>query len=246
MKYNGIFYIARIDAGTFSGVVPTNTSKWNPFGAQFESVATQLLLAENANIGGLIFKNERLISQRGYVGSSESNDYSNENFVPNILIDGKNGAMYLNGFFASKFSTSLELEENGYPRTMNFIITTGTSLNFTLPDKEMYIGSIMTIYLDRDLEPGESVRIGDVVSGGFTSFMGDGIVLIARYKGTIIRIMAKGFEDGHIKWELINYNDRSFSTVDLAGNRFVIDRSKFSFDRSVSDMQQLWDYWSSI
>ena len=32
--------------------------KWNTFGAQFDSVATQLLLAEYANLGGLIFKNE--------------------------------------------------------------------------------------------------------------------------------------------------------------------------------------------
>ena len=57
VKYNGVFYVARIDAGSFVGIVPTNTSKWNPFGAQFESVATNLLLAENANIGGMIFSN---------------------------------------------------------------------------------------------------------------------------------------------------------------------------------------------
>lgn len=67
VKYNGIFYIARIDAGTFSGVVPTNTSKWNPFGAQFESVATNLLLAENANIAGWVFRNNRLEAQNGSV-----------------------------------------------------------------------------------------------------------------------------------------------------------------------------------
>ena len=48
VKYNGVYYVARIDAGTFTGVIPTNTSKWNNFGAQFESIATDLLLAENA------------------------------------------------------------------------------------------------------------------------------------------------------------------------------------------------------
>ena len=63
VKYNGIYYVARIDAGSFSNVLPTNTSKWNPFGAQFESIATGLLLAENANIAGWIFRNNRLESQ---------------------------------------------------------------------------------------------------------------------------------------------------------------------------------------
>ena len=80
VKYNGIFYIARIDAGTFSGVVPTNTSKWNPFGAQFESVATNLLLAENANIAGWVFRNNRLEAQNG-----------------SIYLDGVNGEVRLRG-----------------------------------------------------------------------------------------------------------------------------------------------------
>ena len=74
VKYNGVYYVARIDAGTFSGKSPTDTSKWNTFGAQFESVATDLLLAENANIAGWVFRNNRLESQDG-----------------NIFMDGVNG-----------------------------------------------------------------------------------------------------------------------------------------------------------
>lgn len=89
MKYNGIFYIARIDAGTFSGVVPTNTSKWNPFGAQFESVATNLLLAENANIAGWVFRNNRLESQNG-----------------SVYLDGVNGKVRVNGIV--QFSTAYQ------------------------------------------------------------------------------------------------------------------------------------------
>lgn len=80
VKYNGVFYVARIDAGSFSGIIPTNTSKWNPFGAQFESVATDLLLAENANIGGWVFRNNRLESQDG-----------------KIFLDGKKGVVRLFG-----------------------------------------------------------------------------------------------------------------------------------------------------
>lgn len=80
VKYNGVFYIARIDAGTFSGIIPTNTSKWNNFGAQFESIATQLLLAENANIAGWVFRNNRLESQNG-----------------SVYMDGINGKVRLSG-----------------------------------------------------------------------------------------------------------------------------------------------------
>ena len=60
--HNGAYYIARIDAGTFRGVAPTDKSKWNDFGASFESVATQLLLAEHANVGRWILSDGNLVS----------------------------------------------------------------------------------------------------------------------------------------------------------------------------------------
>jgi hypothetical protein len=62
VKYNGIYYIARIDAGEFYNVAPTNTSKWNNFGAQFESIATNLLLAEGANIGDWVISKGKIVS----------------------------------------------------------------------------------------------------------------------------------------------------------------------------------------
>lgn len=87
VKYNGSYYVARIDAGTFSGVPPTNTSKWNSFGAQFESVATNLLLAENANIAGFTYADEKM----------KSSDASS------LILDGVNGSLiakkgYIGGF----------------------------------------------------------------------------------------------------------------------------------------------------
>ena len=60
--HNGAYYIARTDAGTFRGIAPTEESKWNDFGASFESVATQLLLAEHANVGRWILSNGNLVS----------------------------------------------------------------------------------------------------------------------------------------------------------------------------------------
>lgn len=60
--HNGAYYIARTDAGMFRGVAPTDKLKWNDFGASFESVATQLLLAEHANVGRWILRNGNLVS----------------------------------------------------------------------------------------------------------------------------------------------------------------------------------------
>ncbi len=103
VKYGGTYYIARIDAGTFTNIAPPNTSKWNEFGAQFESVATQLLLAQYANIGNFVIRDNCIISQKGTVNGVVSTDYSNPNFVPNIMLDGKNGQSVLCGSQRSPF-----------------------------------------------------------------------------------------------------------------------------------------------
>lgn len=69
VKYGDAWYIARIDApdGTtgFSGHVPTDTNYWNSFGASFESIATNLLLAEGANIGDWFIQGGRIVSTLG-------------------------------------------------------------------------------------------------------------------------------------------------------------------------------------
>jgi hypothetical protein len=51
--YNGNYYFTRSDAGSFSNILPTNTTKWNAAGAQFDSIATGLLLAQLAYIDNL-------------------------------------------------------------------------------------------------------------------------------------------------------------------------------------------------
>lgn len=87
VEYNSHYYIAQVDAGAFSNVLPTNTSKWNDFGAEFETIATGFLLAENANIANLIFRNQRLESQG-----------RDSNGIPNFFIDGLNNiASFVNG-----------------------------------------------------------------------------------------------------------------------------------------------------
>ena len=113
VKYYGEYYVTRIDAGEFSGIPPLlgtpggavqpNSHKWNRFGAQFESVATLLLLAEYANIGNFVIKNNCLMSQKGTINGIDSTDFTNDNFVPNILLDGLNGQSVISGSLRNPF-----------------------------------------------------------------------------------------------------------------------------------------------
>lgn len=111
VRYNGAYYVARIDADavaakngtTFKGIAPTNTAYWNPFGASFESVATLLLLAEYANIGNFVIKNNCLMSQKGTINGVESTDFTNDAFVPNIMLDGLNGQSVISGSIRNPF-----------------------------------------------------------------------------------------------------------------------------------------------
>ena len=101
VRYNGLYYVARIDAGEFSGVLPTSTSKWNSFGAQFETVATQLLLAENANIAGWIFRNGRLESEK-----------QTKDGQPMMFLNGVTGEARINGIIQMSCSYSGNISDS--------------------------------------------------------------------------------------------------------------------------------------
>lgn len=62
VKYGNTYYITRVDAGTFVNFVPVDKDKWNSFGASFESIATNLLLAEGANIGDWFISDGKIVS----------------------------------------------------------------------------------------------------------------------------------------------------------------------------------------
>lgn len=147
VKYNGIYYVARIDAGEFHNVAPTNTSKWNNFGAQFESIATGLLLAENANIAGFIFRNNRLESS-----------LSDANGQPNIILDGVSGNSRFSGILKASLyygsmkkitdATNREYQIDPQKEAFNgFFIDELTNIRFvTLPKAKDYDGLEIKIY----------------------------------------------------------------------------------------------------
>lgn len=108
VKYNGHYYVARVDAGNgFQNHVPTDTDYWNDFGAEFESIATNLLLAEGANIGDWFMSGGKIVSTlldgnkitldasmaRILIESSRSGgDYSESQYQgTKITIDADNG-----------------------------------------------------------------------------------------------------------------------------------------------------------
>lgn len=108
VKYNGHYYVARVDAGNgFQNHVPTDTAYWNDFGAEFESIATNLLLAEGANIGDWFMSGGKIVSTlldgnkiildasmaRILIESSRSGgDYSESKYQGSkITIDANNG-----------------------------------------------------------------------------------------------------------------------------------------------------------
>ncbi len=127
VKYNSVYYVARVDAGEFSNVLPTSTAKWNGFGAQFESIATDLLLAENANIAGWVFRDNKLESQNG-----------------EVYLDGVNGQVRLNGTLQLSTGWSGEFSDVNVFYLPE--LSTDTSKNITLGYGEAQIGKVCRLY----------------------------------------------------------------------------------------------------
>ena len=94
VKINGLYYIAKSDAGRFTAISPLDPSqdKWDEFDFNIDDAAIIFLLAEEANIAGFIFRNHKLISQ-------DCDEYGN----PNVELDGINGRIKaLKGVFAGQ------------------------------------------------------------------------------------------------------------------------------------------------
>ncbi|MFR9495595.1 MAG: hypothetical protein SNG81_04385 [Rikenellaceae bacterium] len=79
VKYNSAYYMYKGINGLNAA---WNANNWDSFGGQFESVATNLLLAENANIADWIIKGGKISSQQ-----TISNGRSN------AVLDGENGGI---------------------------------------------------------------------------------------------------------------------------------------------------------
>ena len=139
VKYNGIYYIARIDAGEFYNVAPTNTSKWNDFGAQFESIATNLLLAEGANIGDWFISKGKIVSTL-----EQGNKITLDAKVGEILLEtsnngGDNVMSEYQGVYGANIKASLnngtvEVRSKKNSSSVSYISPTGVFSNMAGTD----------------------------------------------------------------------------------------------------------------
>lgn len=157
VKYNDNYYIYK---GTNGIRNSWKSSNWDDFGGQYDSVATELLLAENANLGGFIFHGGKLISQKGTIDGVESTDYGNADFIPYITLDGTNGLsqIYNGEFFGSVRTLFYPVDETncqylGDGRykvtdktnlTIDYVVYEGTP-NIVLPNNKAFLGKTVNI-----------------------------------------------------------------------------------------------------
>jgi len=106
IKYSNKYYIYKGINGRTVNVF--NSGEWEEFGAQFESVATGLLLAEKANIAGWNFNDKWIWSQDNNIVLNGNKPISEDN-LPVIAIG--NGAMNTNLTVNKK--AALKLWRNG-------------------------------------------------------------------------------------------------------------------------------------
>ena len=160
VKSGNGYFIARIDAGAFSSPAPPDTSKWNAFGASFESVATNLLLAEGANIGDWFISGGKIVStlengsrveldarsKRIYVYSAKSNATYQSEPLSDIHIDinankgtvetrAADNVAYLSptGIFANRAATVCADPSSGMSHTASVV-----GLGFANANKKEY------------------------------------------------------------------------------------------------------------
>lgn len=99
VKSGATYYIALTNAidgiSGFSGKGVTDTKYWKSFGGNFESIATGLLLAENATIGNWFISGDNIASTHGTINGTPSDNYTNANFRPDVVLDGKTGEILL-------------------------------------------------------------------------------------------------------------------------------------------------------
>ncbi len=135
--HNGTYYITKKSTnGSFTNKPVSNASYWVSFGANFDSVATNLLLAEEANIAGFSYLGQKMVSQNGYVGSTPSTNPSDSGFIPNLSLDGITGTIHarqgsIGGFELTK--NYLQSTETGTSGNKNLILN-GTTGQLTAND----------------------------------------------------------------------------------------------------------------
>lgn len=235
VKYGSSYYMARTDnGGDFSGHAPTDTNWWISFGANFESVATGFLLAENANIAGWIFRNEQLESQSG--GMALNGVDGIINVGNNMRLDATNGFSLLNDsgeVIAQIVDNSVGTTSNPPVGGVSIIDTANFSVTLTSSiTKEL--GTYSLGYLrsgDTFIVKNAQLR-GDIPTGGGT--ISSAYIYAEIYRGTTyvstIRLSSDMSASAGQSLTIHGYVSESSYRITTAGNYSV----KYYFSASVS------------
>ena len=149
VKFNGIYYQALTTAGEFSGILPTNTSKWKPKNS-YNNIATGLLFAEEAYIDNLGVRklrtaesHTRAVVENSKFAAFDDGDnliidfsgenifgvYTNDNFNISIGTFNYNSQTYISSYIMSNFSIT---------NPSNIVIIPELKVKWSVPETNYY------------------------------------------------------------------------------------------------------------
>lgn len=173
--HNGSYWLKKTyyDGGPFL-VQPFDSSNWEPYGAQFDSVATNTLLAENATIADWVVKSGKISSQSVVPGTS----------TPKVILDGQNGILKMSGLDGnSEYLGKSEIKDEGI-----FIESAGDHFANAIPGALWVSGA--SIMVERDMPHlGNDGRLLTAVYG---KAVNTSVTGCRTFGGYFVRLMARG------------------------------------------------------
>lgn len=204
VKYNGVYFVARVDAGSFSNYAPTDERKWNHFGAQFESIATSLLLAENANIANWIFRDGMLYSQTG-----------------DCYLNGITGEISTTGFIRKKMLHITQDNISTYTEKINI----GTIYEDTIINWHK-AGSLITV----DYFPDNYVCYLPSISPGVLKYTEDDANLARSYIGSMMIIYNKSGRNISVSGRCAESDSNRGVSIVIENRKLCVFQCKIGFD----------------
>lgn len=215
------YYIARTDnGGPFSGINPTNASYWREFGSVFESVATQLLLAEWANVAGFIFNDAKLYSQDVDKTTGEANICLNGRTGEAIIKKGVFYGYIQTPFIKLKDSDATVLVANRKFKikdNLNIICGEEQEQEIVLPSSKDYNGKHVNVYNCRfpPYTKADTMYTTTVtVEGGDTICTAQGVPSVNYMEPTSLTLIGG-------MYEFIGVPKYNYSTGTISGTKWI-------------------------
>ena len=162
------YFMTKTTAGTFTGQYPGNdTAYWKKFQGQFENIATGLLFAEEANIAGWWFSDNRIESQNR-----------------NVIIDGNANTdprIALGATFANRHNAPSRMYEDG-----SVFFSKGTIGGFNLTSNELNSNFTDTLGYNSNLRIRSSYDTAVQISNSNGEFAGFGLSVLQEDRNSML------------------------------------------------------------